>query len=136
MNITVDANILFSALLKDGETRRLWFNIEFTLFAPAYLLVEFSKYKIELLKKFMGSSEEFDDWTGKLVSQIKFIPDEELISFLPAAATLLTDSNDWLYLACALKEDTILWSQDKGFLEQKRIKVKNTKEMREEFGGF
>ncbi len=136
MNITVDANVLFSALLKDSGTRHLWFNPEFTLFAPAYLRIEFTKYEGELRRKFTGTDKEFIEWAAKFFAQIRFIQDEELAPFLPAAASLIHDPKDWLYLACALKENTIIWSQDKGFKEQKRISIKTTNELMEEFGGL
>lgn len=134
MKLIIDANILFSALLKDGGTRKLWFNPDFELIAPAQLVVEFSKYRSELRSRFDGSDEEFDDWLNRMLSQVRFVSNEELVPFLPAAESLITDSKDWLYLACALKEDAIIWSQDVGFNQQKRIIVKNTKEMMEEFG--
>ncbi len=136
MNLIVDANILFSALLKDGGTRKLWFNPDFVLIAPAQLLVEFSKYQSELRTRFDGTDEEFEEWLNRMLAQVRFVSNEELGPFLPAAQSLIHDPKDWLYLACALKEDAIIWSQDKGFSEQKRIKVKNTNELMEEFGGL
>ena len=134
MKIVVDANVLFSALLKDGTTRKLWFNPDFILIAPAQLLVEFSKYHDELRTRFEGSDKEFEEWLNRMLVQVQFVSNEELTPFLPAAESLIRDPKDWLYLACALKEGAIIWSQDTGFTEQKRIKVKSTKEMVEEFG--
>ncbi len=62
------------------------------------------------------------------------VSDEELMPYLPAAASLSTDSKDWMYLACALKEDSILWSQDKEFKRQTRVPVKTTEELAREAG--
>ncbi len=134
MKAVADANILFSALLKNGVTRRLWFNPEIELYAPRFLLIEFEKHSNYLKNKFSGSNEEFQLLHRKITSQIFFAEDRELKPFLPAAAHLTKDADDWLYLACALKEDTIIWSEDKEFKKQNRIKVFNTKEMMKEFG--
>ncbi len=136
MKATVDANILFSALLREGATRRIWFLPELELYAPEYLIVEFLKYKKYLREKFKGTDGEFGLFSQKLVSQIKLVKDSELEPFLPAATSLIKDPKDWLYLACALKADTIIWSNDKGFKEQKRIRAKNTDELLKELGGL
>ena len=135
MKITVDANILFSALLRNGATRQLWFYSEIESYSQEYLLVEFEKYKPYLRNKFTGTTEEFESFLKKLVSQIRLVKGAELKPFLPAAMSLIADEKDWLYLACALKEDTIIWSNDKEFKKQRRIKVKTTAEMLE-YAGF
>ncbi len=134
MRVTVDANILFAALLKSGTTRELWFGPEIELYAPHFLLKEFKKYANYLKGKFVGSEEEFQTLYNKITAQVFLIEDSELKPFLPAAASLIKDPDDWLYLACALKEDTIVWSEDKGFKTQNRIKTLTTKEMIKEFG--
>jgi len=134
MKVTVDANVLFSALIKKGKTRKIWFGPEIELFSPKYLLIEFQKYAGFLRRKFKGTEEEFTTISKKLLLQINFVSDQELKPFLPAVIFLIDDPKDWLYLACALKEDTIIWSNDKGFKKQKRIHTKTTTEMIEEFG--
>ncbi len=65
----------------------------------------------------------------KVFVQITFVPDKGLKPFLHAAASLIADPKDWLYLACALYEDTIIWSNDTDFSPQKRVKVVTTKEL-------
>ncbi|HLC36948.1 MAG TPA: PIN domain-containing protein [archaeon] len=134
MKVIIDANILFSALLKKGLTRRVLFIPEIELYSPEFLFEELAKYRNYLLKKFLGKPEEFELLLELLTSQIKFIADKELKPFLPASASLIEDSKDWLYLACALKEDAIIWSNDKSFKKQKRIKTFTTIEMKKEFG--
>jgi len=41
MEMVVDANVLFSALIKEGTTRELLLSNEFVLYAPEFLLDEF-----------------------------------------------------------------------------------------------
>ena len=132
--VTIDANILFSALLRKGPTRKIWFSPELELYAPLLLLTEFKKYGEFLQKKFVGSKKEFELLSRAVLSQAYLVQDKELEPYLPAAASLLKDPKDWLYMACALKENTFIWSNDKGFKKQKRVKAKTTSEMMEEIG--
>lgn len=134
MKVTVDANILFSGLIKEGTTRRIWLSPSINLYAPAFILEEFKKYTPMLLEKYAGKKEDFAGMAKKLLGVIEFVPDEELKPFLPAAASLLQDEKDILYLACALRQDTCIWSNDKGFKKQRRIAVMNTAEMIQETG--
>lgn len=136
MKVTVDANSLFSALLRKGKSRKIWFDPVVELYAPYFLLKEFQKYSSFLQKKFLGNAKEFRLLSKKLLSQVFFIQDNELKPYLPAAASLSDDPKDWLYLACALKEDTIIWSNDKEFKKQSRIKIKTTGEMIKEIGSL
>jgi len=136
MRITVDANILFSCLIKDGMSRRVWMSPSINLYAPEFILQEFKKYAPLLLKKFGGRQEDFESIAEKLLGIVEFVPDGELIPFLPAANSLLQDKKDLLYLACALREDTAIWSNDLGFKRQQRVAVKNTAEMIGEFGSL
>jgi len=134
MKATIDANVLFSALLRDGLTRKALFSPELELSAPEFLLAEFAKYRAFLSKKFSGSEKEFSILLEKIISQITFVPDAELKPFLPAAASIIPDKKDQLYIACALKEDTVIWSNDAHFRGQKRIRVKMTAELAKEVG--
>ncbi|MFH0971621.1 MAG: PIN domain-containing protein [Candidatus Micrarchaeota archaeon] len=129
MRIIVDANVLFSALLKDSLTRKIWFNSELMLYSTKFMLVELSKYKPYLLKKYAGEEEDFNNLTIKLLSKIKFIDDSKLVPFLPAAESLISDEKDQLYIALALKEGTPIWSNDLGFKQQRRIRVFSTLEL-------
>lgn len=136
MKVTVDANILFAALLRDGITRHLWFRRDLNLFAPGYELEELRKYETELRGKFRGTDAEFTGLQNRVLAPVRFVSDSELAPFIPAAQALISDDKDWLYLACALKEDTIIWSQDRHFREQKRIRVHTTAELMAQIGGL
>jgi len=134
MKATVDANILFSSLLRKGITRKIWFGPEIELYATEFLLTESKKYSSFLRKKFSGTDEECRLLLQALFSQLSLVKDADLKPFLPAAASLLKDPKDWLYLACALQEDTIIWSNDKHFKEQKRVRAMTTSELVKEIG--
>ncbi len=134
MKVAVDANILFSCLIKGGLTRKIWLSPVLVLYSPAFILQELEKYRPLLLKKYGGPEEEFIILMDKLLRVVRFVPDSELVAFIPAASTLMADKKDIFYLACALKEGTVLWSNDKGFKHQKRVPAFTTEEMARESG--
>ena len=51
MRLIVDANILFSALIKDSSTAKILVDDKFKLYAPEFLFEEFAKYEDYILKK-------------------------------------------------------------------------------------
>ncbi|MFA6049052.1 MAG: PIN domain-containing protein [Candidatus Micrarchaeia archaeon] len=134
MKLVADANVLFSALLRKGMTRRLWFHPEARLYAPEFLMQEAAGHQSELLKKYAGTREEVLRMLGLLARQVELVPDSKLLPYLPAATALSSDSKDWLYLACALHVDAAIWTHDKEFQRQKRVKIKTTQELAEELG--
>ena len=129
MRVTVDANALFACLIKDPGTRRLFFNPVLDLFAPEFIVEELLKHVPEIRVKSGLSEEELFRLIEIVFSQINMVPDKNLKPFLPAAASLVDDPKDWLYLACALREDTVIWSNDNDFRMQNRVKVFDTKEL-------
>jgi predicted nucleic acid-binding protein len=129
MRVTVDANVLFACLIKDSTTRRLFFNPALSLFAPEFIVDELLRHILEIREKSGLSNEEFTRLIGKVFSQLKIISDKKLVPFLPAAASLVKDSKDWLYISCALREDTVIWSHDGDFSPQGRVRIVTTKEL-------
>ena len=134
MQITIDANILFAALIKGGETRKILTKPELRIFAPTFIFAELLKYKSEILKKSKGGEDELNYFIAILLKNISLVNEDELIPFISAAKTLTTDTKDILYFACALYKDTLIWSNDKQFKKQKRVKILTTEEMIKEAG--
>lgn len=132
MKVTIDNNILIAAFIKGGATRKIITNAQLTIFAPAFIFVEIMKYKNYIIKKSKGTEDDFNYLYAILLKNIKIIDNSKLIPFLQAAETLINDKKDLLYLACALYKDTIIWSNDKEFKKQKRIKIFTTEEMLKE----
>ncbi len=128
MKLVVDANVLFSALLKDSITRKLISDRRLELFAPKFLLVEFLKYSKELQEKSKLSQENFFAISQQIISRIDFVADEQILIFFEAAKKLITDKKDAPYVACSLALNADLWSNDKQIINP-RIKVWNTKQV-------
>ena len=129
MKVTVDANILFACLIKDSTTRRLFFNPALTLFAPEFIVDELLRHIFEIQEKSGLSEDKLHRLVVKVFGQLTLVLDKSLKPFVPAAASLVDDPKDWLYLSCALHGDTAIWSNDNDFSPQKRVKAYTTKEL-------
>lgn len=136
MKVTVDANVLFACLIKESATRRLFFNPALALYAPEFIVDELLKHVLMIQERSGLGKEELHRLIIKVFGQLTLVPDDALKPFLPAAASLVDDPKDWLYVSCALYGDTAIWSNDTDFGPQKRVKIFTTKELVELLGAL
>ncbi|MFH1053902.1 MAG: PIN domain-containing protein [Candidatus Woesearchaeota archaeon] len=129
MDLIVDANILFSALIKSGKTEELFFKDDLHLFAPEFIFDEFNKYKGTILLKTERTEQEFDKLLNILSKRIKTIPNEETEKLLGEAYKICPDKNDADYFALALKIKCPIWSNDKILKTQNKIDIYSTTEL-------
>ena len=130
MDIVVDANVLFAALIKeDSFAYSLLFSDKFHLFTPEYIFTELGNHKEEIIEKTDRTAEEFFRLLEILKRRIVIIPLEELIPYIEEAEKLTPDPDDMAYFALALKLNCAIWSNDKKLKEQNKIKVYNTYEL-------
>lgn len=119
--LVVDANRVYSAILKDGETRRAMMNTGAVLFAPRFLRWEIERHKEQIVRRTKGRPEDVDAILAVLYRRIAWLSDDELRPHLAAAEAALgpTDSKDVPYLACALAVAADgIWSHDLDFDKQ------------------
>lgn len=133
MDLVIDANILFSVLIKRGKTEELILHEDTHVFAPEFIFEEFDKYTNLIKEKTERSKEELDEMLDILKKKIKTIPNEETEKFIPEAQKICPDPSDVEYFALALKLHCPLWSQDKALKQQKVIKVYSTEELNKLF---
>ena len=129
MDLVIDANVLFSVLIKSGKTEELLFHEDIHVFAPEFIFEEFGKYIGLISKKTDRSKEELDEVLGVLKKRIKIISNEETAKFIAEAKKFCPDPDDIDYFALALKLKCALWSQDKALKQQKIIQVYSTEEL-------
>jgi len=129
MDLVVDANVLFSALIKEGFSYALLFSGKLHLFTPELVFTELEKHKEELMNKTERTTGEFLRLVETLKRRIVIVPLEELIPFIEEAETLTPDPDDMAYFALALKLNCAIWSNDKKLKEQNKIKVYLTHEL-------
>jgi predicted nucleic acid-binding protein len=129
MKIVIDTNIIISALIKDSVTRKIIFNKEIKLFAPNKLTNEIKKYEKEISQKSGLTIEELNKACKIIYNQISFLDEEKLTPFFEIAKRNCPDENDIEFFTIALKEKTILWTNDKKLKNQNKVKVINTQEL-------
>ena len=59
MDITIDANILFSVAIRKGITERILLYDDLHPYAPEYLFIEFKEHEKELLKLTKRDKSDF-----------------------------------------------------------------------------
>ncbi len=131
MDLIVDANILFAALVKDSRTAELLFRDDFHLYAPDFILQEFAKYERELLEKTERSHDDFGRFLEILTRRITIVPVEEIKPFLKDASNISPDPGDVPYFALALKLNAGIWSNDARLQNQTQVRVWKTPQLSE-----
>ncbi|MFH1751572.1 MAG: PIN domain-containing protein [archaeon] len=133
MQLIVDANILFSALIKNSFTRKIFYRENLEFFAPEFLLIELEKYKEEIISKAKISSDDFDLLLESFFELITFVELDAYVGLLPKAKSISPDENDSPYFALALRLSCNIWSNDKKLKNQEYVKVYSTSDLIEEF---
>ena len=111
MKLVVDADILFSFFLKNSKTREINSNVsKEIIYTPAFALEELLHHKEEICRKCKISEEKFKDLAREAS---KISPHEKDIS----------------YFALALKIKCPIWSNEKAFKNQTKIKVFSPKDL-------
>lgn len=130
MELVLDANILFSALIKDSLTAELLFNENLHLYSPEFIIHEFLKYSDLISSKKVRTNEDFIQIMHLLKDIITVIPKEEYLSLFDKAALISPDEKDVLYFALAMKLDCAIWSNDKRLHQQDKVKIYTTTELK------
>lgn len=139
MNIVVDSNIVFSALLNtQSKIAQLIISgsKHFSFFSIKLLKIEILNHKDKLLSISGFSEAQFESSFAHIISRIKFV-DEILISDqVVEKATEITkdiDENDILFVALTTHLNAKLWTGDKklisGLKEKKFTKTISTNEL-------
>jgi predicted nucleic acid-binding protein len=132
MDLVVDANILFAALIKESVTSELMLHEDMHLYAPEFLLKEFEKYKKLIRKKTNRSEDEFKIAFDVFERRIVLVPYEEIKPFIKKAKKISPDPKDVAYIALALKLHIGIWSNDRKLkTDQNEVTVYSTEDLLE-----
>lgn len=129
MDLVVDANILFAALIRDGLTIELMLDEKIHLFAPEFVLEEFYNNMLEILDKTHHTEPEFQEIFQYLQMIITIFSTEEYTDYLQEAGQILADHpKDIPYFALALKLNCAVWSNEKK-LKGRKVTVYSTSDI-------
>ncbi len=134
MRLIVDTNIILSALIKSGLSRKIISSQNIEFYTLDYIMEEINKYMDYIVEKSDMEKEEVETLLAFFMENIVVVSDEEVKSKIEEAKKIMKefDINDAPILACALaiKNDGI-WSEDKHFHIQKKVKAWHTKDLME-----
>ena len=125
MKLVVDANIFFSALMRDRHSRHFLLFSGNTLYSSEFVFEEIMNHLGEVSKKTLLSTEEIKALLKDIIllANITIIPLAEYKEFVKTAQKICPDKDDVHYFALALKLKCAIWSNDKKLKEQDKIKV-------------
>lgn len=133
MLLIVDANVVFSVLIKGGKTLDIFIlnrdKKRFDFISPEFLMVEVENHASEIIKKTGLSTEEIGKVLDFLEKEIEFVSFEEFEEFYKEAEQISPDPNDIQYFALALKLNGAIWSNDKALKKQFAVEVLSTGEI-------
>lgn len=134
MKIIVDTNRILAALLSKGNTRRIILSNNLDFYTLDYALDEINKYRDLILEKTGMNKKDIDLLLSLFMQNISMIPEEDIKPNMKEASEIMKeiDTKDAPILACALSvKNSSIWSEDKHFDKQDKIKVCKTKDLLE-----
>jgi predicted nucleic acid-binding protein len=133
LTLIIDSNVLISALIKNGFTRKILTHFDLNFVFPEYGIEEIYSYKKLIMKKSGINEKEFDVLLLRLLKYIQLIPLDMIIKYRIEANDIMgkIDKKDVPFIAAALALNCSIWSDDKHFKKQKEIKIFTTKEVME-----
>ena len=134
MELIVDTNIIISALIREGITRKLLFFAPFEFYSVPYAKSEISNHMSELIRKSNLDDEAFQYLMDTLFSEIQLIEPDIIKPYKEKAIELMSsiDVYDAPFIALALHLNCPIWSNDKHLKQQNHIKVYSTREIMEQ----
>ena len=129
MKLIIDTNILISSLLKDSTTREILLNESFNFYLPEIVLSEINKYLPYIIQKSELSEEKIKKLLNTLLENLILVPIDEYEKKMDEGMKIIgnIDEKDSQFIALALSiENNGIWSNDKHFEKQKKIKIFKT----------
>ncbi|WP_123533394.1 PIN domain-containing protein [Halosimplex salinum] len=135
MKLAIDANVVISALIADSKTRELIVTLEPDLLTPAFVYDEIENYEDLIVEKSGMEPDRVAQFIDLLFQYIEVVPSDEFYPAIETADEAIgdTDPDDVLYLACALANDTAIWSDDSDFDEQDLVETYSTSDVIDSF---
>ena len=133
MEVVVDTNVIISALLRDGLTRRILLLAPFEMYTVPFTKQEIENHKGELLHKSGLDEDSFGHLLDLIFAKMVVVDREVLEPFRKRAGSILKDIDpaDAPFLALAMALDCPVWSNDRDLKKQRVVKVYTTQEILE-----
>ena len=132
MKLIVDTNRIIASLVKDSTSRQILLSDKFEFLTVGITKSEIQKYKSDILNKANINEEDFNKLFSRLFSKILIFSDLVIESQFNNAKEIMDkiDIKDTPFIALSLAvENNGIWSDDKHFEKQNKIKVWKTKDL-------
>jgi len=132
VKLIVDTNVLISALVKKSIVRELLLNPLFEFYVPEHCIGEIERHVGEISERSGLSVENVFLLLGVLLASVQVVPAEGVVKKYKEAEKIMgkIDRDDVPFIALALSfPNDGVWTEDKHFLKQNRVKVWRTREL-------
>lgn len=131
MELVLDANIIFAALIKESHARHIILTSGWSFYIPEFLFDEVRNNLNFLIKKTELPKEELKLLLSEFFIRASIIPIPlpEFEKNMKEAEEICPDPKDVQYFALALKFNIPIWSNEKILKKQDKVKVLNTNEI-------
>jgi len=135
MEIVVDTNVIISALLKKGTTRKILLLAPFKFYTVPYTKLEIEKHKDELMRKAGIDRDTFQYLLDRIFDKIEIVESEIIKPYKERAIELMKDMDisDAPFIALALHLKCAILSNDRHLKHQKSVKIFTIEEILELF---
>ena len=131
MILIIDANPFIAGFLRNSTSRRIILSEKLKLYSPDWLIAEFERNESELAEKFPNSAD-FSDTKLMLFEFVRVVKHSDYSAYIEEAAKLAKHAKDIPYFALALSLNCAIWSDEKSFKKQLKVKVFSTSELLKE----
>lgn len=121
-----------AALIRDSAARMILELSENEFYYPKLSLMELEEHKTLVLNKSGLNENEYRSLLNSLLKRIRLVDSEKVAMFLGEAKEVMQriDPDDVIFIACALSlSNSLIWSDDKHFDKQNKVKVLKTKDL-------
>ena len=131
MKLIVDTNILISALIRDSVTRKIIIYSGIDLYYPEISLHELRKHEKNIIRKSGSNKDSYRKILNKLLEYIELLPEEIVLKNLNESKKIMQniDPDDVVFISAALGINADIWTNDKDFRKQRKIKIWQTKDL-------
>lgn len=131
MKLIVNTNRIIAALVKDSISRKIINHLKAELITINFSQEEIGEHKKEIMDKSRLNEDQFSLIINKLKEKLIFLEEGLILTKIKEAKEIMDniDPDDTYFIAAALATNSDIWSDDKHFEKQKRVKIWKTEEL-------
>lgn len=131
MNLVVNTNRIIAALIKNSYSRKIILDSSVDLLTINASEEDIKDHKQEILNKSKLTEDQFNSVYEKLKEKLTMLDDKIIQERMNEAKGIIDhiDKDDAPFIAAALATNSIIWTDDKHFERQNKIKILKTKDL-------